>query len=63
MKLAFATTMIRPRDLPDSIVAQLVSVSAFSHSLGQQRKSSLALGMSGLGGKAEVDFGRLDVSL
>ena len=28
-KLAFAATMIRPRDLPDSIVAQLVSVSAF----------------------------------
>ncbi len=33
MKLAFATTMIRPRDLPDSIVAQLVPVSAFLHSL------------------------------
>jgi hypothetical protein len=28
-KLAFAATMIRPRDLPDSIVAQLVSVSTF----------------------------------
>ena len=33
MKLAFAATMIRPRYFPDSIVAQLVSVSAFSHSL------------------------------
>ncbi len=31
--------------------------------LGQQRKSSVGLGMSGVGGKAEVDFGRLDVSL
>ncbi len=28
--------MIRPRDLPDSIVAQLVPVSAFLHSLGQK---------------------------
>ena len=38
MKLAFATAMIRPRYLPDSIVAQLVSVSAFSHSLDPLRK-------------------------
>ena len=29
--------MIRPRYLPDSIVAQLVSVSAFSHSLDPER--------------------------
>ena len=36
-KLAFAATMIRPGYLPDSIVAQLASVSAFSHSLDPQR--------------------------
>ncbi len=30
--------MIRPRDLPDSIVAQLVPVSAFLHSLDPKRK-------------------------
>jgi hypothetical protein len=29
--------------------------------LGQKRKSSVGLGMSGVGGRAEVDFGRLDV--
>ena len=40
MKLAFAATMIRPRYFPDSIVAQLVSVSAFSHSLGHSRTCS-----------------------
>ena len=32
-KLAFAATMIRRRYLPGSIVAQLVSVSAFLHRL------------------------------
>ncbi len=37
MNLAFAATMIRPRYLPDSIVAQLVSVSAFLHSLDPKR--------------------------
>ncbi len=37
MKLAFATTMIRPRYLSDSIVAQLVSVAAFLHSLDPSR--------------------------
>ena len=37
MMQAFAATMIRPRYLPDSIVAQLVSMSTFSHSLGQKR--------------------------
>ena len=36
MKLAFAATMIRPRYFPNSIVAQLVSVSAFSHGLGPE---------------------------
>ena len=29
----------------------------------QNRKSSGSLGMSGVGGKAEVDFGRLEVCL
>ena len=28
---------------------------------GQNRKSSVGLGMSGVGGEAEVDFGRLEV--
>ncbi len=36
-KLVVAATMIRPRYLPDSIIAQLVSVSAFSHSLGPEQ--------------------------
>ena len=33
--------MIRPRYLPDSIVAQLVSVSAFLHSLDPKEKSAV----------------------
>ncbi len=37
--------------------------SAFMAALGQQRKSSVDLGMSALGGKADFDFGRLDVCL
>ena len=31
--------------------------------LGQNRKSGVGLGMSGVGGGAEVDFGRLEVCL
>ncbi len=31
--------------------------------LGHNRKSSVGLGMSVVGGKAEVDFGRLNVCL
>jgi hypothetical protein len=31
--------------------------------VGQQRKSSVGLGMSALGGKAEVDFGQREVCL
>ncbi len=31
--------------------------------LGQTQKSSVGLGMSGVGGIAEVDFGRLEVRL
>ncbi len=49
MKLAFAATMNRPRYLLDSIIAQKDTASAFSHSLGQKRKSSVDLGMSALG--------------
>ncbi|MCH9050748.1 MAG: trypsin-like peptidase domain-containing protein [Proteobacteria bacterium] len=37
MNLAFAAAMIRPRYFPDSIVAHLVWMSAFSHALGQVR--------------------------
>ena len=29
--------------------------------LGQKRKSSAGFGMSAFGGKADIDFGRLDV--
>ncbi len=61
MKLASDAIMIHLRHLPDSIVARKVSVSAFLHSLGQKQKSSVGLGMSGLGGKADFDFGRPDV--
>ncbi len=46
--MGFAATMIRPRYFPDSIVAQLVSVSAFLHSLGHLRTCS--------GGKSLVCF-------
>ncbi len=35
--------------------------SAFMAALGQKRKSSVDLGMSALGGKADIIFGRLDV--
>ncbi len=31
--------------------------------VGQKQKSSVGLGMSAFGGKAEVNFGRLNVSL
>jgi len=61
MNLAFAATMIRPRYLPDSIVAQKVSAPEFLQSLGQKRKSSVGLGMSASGGKADFDFERLNV--
>ncbi len=61
MKLAFAAIMSRPHYLLDSIIAQTDSASAFLHSLGQKRKSSVDLGMSALGGRADLNFGRLDV--
>ena len=41
------------------IIKQLARTSA----VGQKRKSSVGLGMSAVGGKAEVDFKLLDVSL
>ncbi len=37
VNLAFAATMIRPRYLPDSIIAQLDSASEFSHGLDPLR--------------------------
>ncbi len=39
----------------------LAAKKLFPHSLGQNRKSSVGLGMSGVEGRAEVDFGRLEV--
>ena len=42
MNLAFAATMIRPRYLPDSIVAPKVSASAFLHSLDPKRTIIMA---------------------
>ncbi len=41
MQLAFAATMIRLGRLRDSLIARKLSVSAFSHSLGQKRKFDL----------------------
>jgi len=41
--------LIRLRDFPGSIVAQLVPVSAFLHSLGQNQKSATTSGMSAAG--------------
>ncbi len=35
--------------------------SAFMAALGQNRKSSVGLGMSAFGGKADIDFERPDV--
>ncbi len=61
MKLAFAATMNRPRYLLDSIIAQKDTASAFSHSLGQKRKSRMDYGMSAFEGRADIIFGRLDV--
>ncbi len=71
MNLAFATTMIRPRYLPDSIVAQKVSAPEFLHSLSQERTFIGALevqnqaigwlrkGYSFLGGGTVVRFPRI----
>ncbi len=38
-----------------------VSKNLFSHSLGHNRKSAKVVGMSAFGGRADIDFGRLDV--
>ena len=53
--------MIHALEITESIVAPMLFRPEFLHSLGQKRKSSVGLGMSAIGGKAEVDFGRLDV--
>ncbi len=63
VNLAFAAILIRPGYLLDSIIARKVAAPEFLHSLGQQRKSGVSLKMSPVGGKPEVDFGRLNVSL
>ncbi len=45
------------------LIQYFVSVSrkSFLHSLGQQRKSAEATEMSVPGGRADIDFGRLEV--
>ncbi len=53
--------MICPRYIPGSIVARKVSASEFSHSLGHNRKSSVGLGMSAYGGRAEVISTKADI--
>ncbi len=40
-----------------------VSKNLFPHSLGHNRKSSVGLGMSAFGGRADLIFGRLHVCL
>ena len=62
MKLAFAATMIRPRYVPDSIVAQLVSMSTFSHTLGQQRTLAALDFMTAFGCKADEIAGKADIA-
>ncbi len=54
--------MIQASAIAESIVAPTLFRPEFLHSLGHKRKSSVGLEMSALGGKAEVDFGRLDVT-
>ncbi len=61
MQLAFAATMIRPGRLHDSLIVWKLSASEFSHSLGQQRKSSVGLGMSAPGGRADVIRAKADI--
>ena len=40
-----------------------VCYAGYKAALGQNRKSSVGVGMSGVGGRADLKFGRLDVSL
>ncbi len=61
MKLASAAIMIRPRYPPGSIIARKVSASAFLHSLGQKRKSSVGLGMSAFEGEADEIGAKADM--
>jgi len=46
------------RNIPFQTEADVV---ARMSPVGQQRKSSVGLGMSGVGGRADIDFGPLDV--
>ena len=41
----------------------LAEVARPTSAVGQKRKSSVGLGMSASGGKADIDFGRLNVCL
>ena len=52
MKLTFAATMIRPRYFQDSIIVQMVSASAFTHSLGQMQSFGNALPKARFGMKS-----------
>ena len=61
MKLASDAMVIRRRYLPGPIIARKVSISEFLHSLGQKRKSSVGLGMSVAGGRAEVISAKADI--
>ncbi len=55
--------MIHAAAISESIVAPTFLRLEFSHSLGQKRKFSVGLGMSEVGGKADLNFERLDVCL
>jgi len=48
--------MVHAPAFAESIVAPTLFRPEFSHSLGQQRKSGVGLGMSVVGGQAEVDL-------
>ncbi len=52
--------MIHAFAIAESIVAPTLFRPEFLHSLGQQRKSAEATEMSAFGGKADLNFGRLD---
>jgi len=55
--------MIHASAIAESIVAPTLFQPEFLHTLGQNRKSAETERMSVPGVKAEVDFGRLHVSL
>ena len=62
MKLVSAAIMIRLSHALDSDIAQKDTASAFSHSLGQKRKSSMGYGMSALGGRADEIRVKADIA-